>query len=65
MRALPACVQLRRLELSDAGFLHLPDSIAGMAGLEALVVRRLGMEMDVYGLWQPQSKPASRATGTG
>jgi hypothetical protein len=56
MRALPACLQLRRLELSDAGFLHLPDSIARMAVLEALVVRRLGMEMGVDGLRQPQAE---------
>ena len=53
---LPACPQLRRLELSDAGLSHLPASIAGMSRLEALVARRLGMEWGVDGCWQPKTE---------
>ena len=61
MPALPTCVQLRHLELSDAGLLHLPDCIAGMAGLEVLVARRLGMERVVGDLWKPKTDSRSAA----
>jgi hypothetical protein len=59
--ALPARLQLRHLELSDAGLLHLPDCISRMAGLEVLVARRLGMERTVGDLWQPKTDVRSAA----